>query len=73
VLHGRAIQLAADAVLLLVGLMNLARMGVIAGGIFVEKVVPRGDVVSKVVGWGLAGWSIILLAAPHSLPALGGV
>jgi hypothetical protein len=47
-------------------------MGVIAGVIFVEKVVPGGDVVGKVVGWGLAGWGIILLVAPHALPALGG-
>jgi predicted metal-binding membrane protein len=59
-------------VLLLVGMMNLAWMGVIAGGIFVEKVVPSGDVVGKVVGWGLAGGGLILLAAPHTLPALGG-
>jgi len=57
-------------VLLLVGMMNLAWMGVIAGVIFVEKVVPSGAVVSKVVGWGLTGGSIILLAAPHTLPAL---
>jgi predicted metal-binding membrane protein len=40
-------------VLLLVGMMNLAWMGVIAGVIFVEKVVPRGDEFSKVGGWGL--------------------
>jgi predicted metal-binding membrane protein len=60
-------------VLLLVGMMNLAWMGVVAAIIFVEKVVPRGDVVSKVVGWGLAGWGIVLLAVPHTLPALGGV
>jgi hypothetical protein len=59
-------------VLLLVGLMNLAWMGVIAGGIFIEKVVPSGDVVDKVAGWGLAGGGLILLAAPHTLPALGG-
>ncbi|HWE64498.1 MAG TPA: DUF2182 domain-containing protein [Chloroflexota bacterium] len=59
-------------VLLLVGMMNLAWMGVIAGLIFVEKVVPSGDLVSKVVGWGLAGCGILLLAAPHTLPALGG-
>ena len=57
-------------VLLLVGLMNLAWMWIIAGVIFVEKVVPSGDVVSKVVGWGLTGGGIILLAAPHTLPAL---
>lgn len=59
-------------VLLLVGMMNLAWMGVVAAVIFVEKVVPGGDVASKVVGWGLAGCGIILLVAPHTLPALGG-
>jgi predicted metal-binding membrane protein len=59
-------------VLLLVGMMNLAWMGVVAAVIFVEKVVPGGDVASKVVGWGLAACGIILLAAPHTLPALGG-
>lgn len=57
-------------VLLLVGMMNLAWMGIIAGFIFIEKVMPSGDVVSKVGGWGLAGWGMILLAAPHTLPAL---
>lgn len=57
-------------VLLLVGMMNLAWMGLIAGLIVVEKVMPRGDVVSKVVGWGLAGGGVVLLAAPHTLPAL---
>jgi predicted metal-binding membrane protein len=57
-------------VLLLVGMMNLTWMCVIAGIIFVEKVVPGGDVVSKVVGWVLAGCGIVLLAAPHTLPAL---
>ncbi len=56
--------------LLLVGMMNLAWMGIIAGVIFVEKVVPGGEMASKVVGWGLAGLGIVLLAAPHTLPAL---
>ena len=60
-------------VLLLVGTMNLAWMGVIAGVIVVEKVVPGGDAVSKVVGGAFADWGIIMLAAPHTLPALGGV
>jgi predicted metal-binding membrane protein len=60
-------------VLLLVGMMNLAWMAVIAGVILVEKVVPGGMVVSKVVGCGLIGWGIILLTAPHPVPALGGV
>jgi predicted metal-binding membrane protein len=57
-------------VLLLVGMMNLAWMGVVAVVIFVEKVVPSGDVASKVVGWGLSGLGIVLLAAPHTLTAL---
>jgi predicted metal-binding membrane protein len=59
-------------VLLLVGMMNLAWMGIVAAVIFVEKVVPGGDAASKVVGWGLAGCGIILLVAPHTLPTLGG-
>jgi predicted metal-binding membrane protein len=59
-------------VLLLVGMMSLAWMGVVAAVIFVEKVVPGGEVASKVVGPVLAGCGIILLVAPHTLPALGG-
>ena len=58
--------------LLLVGMMNLVWMGVIAGVILVEKGMPRGVMVSKILGWGLAGWGIILLTAPHTVPALGG-
>lgn len=60
-------------VLLLVGMMNLAWMGLIAAVIFAEKVAPGGNAVSAVVGWGLAGCGLILLVAPHALPALGGV
>ncbi len=59
-------------VLLLVGMMDLVWMGIIAGAIVVEKAVPGGDTVSKVVGWGLAAGGVILLATPHTLPALGG-
>jgi predicted metal-binding membrane protein len=58
-------------VLLLIGMMNLAWMGIVAAVILVEKAAPRGEMVSKILGWGLAGWGIILLAAPHTLPALG--
>jgi predicted metal-binding membrane protein len=57
-------------VLLLVGMMNLAWMGAIAGVIFVEKVLPGGVAVSKGVGFSLAGWGIILLTAPHTVPVL---
>lgn len=60
-------------VLLLVGMMNLVWMAVIAGVIFVEKEVPRGVVVGKAVGCGLAGWGIVLLAAPHASSGLVGV
>ena len=59
-------------VLLLVGTMNLVWMAVIAGVIFIEKGMPGGFMVSKVLGWGLAGWGIILLTAPHTVPVLGG-
>jgi len=59
-------------VLLLVGMMNLAWMAVIAGGILVEKTMPGGVVFGKLVGCGLAGWGIILLTAPHAVPVLGG-
>ncbi|HLJ82263.1 MAG TPA: DUF2182 domain-containing protein [Ktedonobacterales bacterium] len=57
-------------VLLLLGMMNLAWMAAVAAVIFIEKVVPGGDVVGKVVGWVLVGAGIILIAAPHPLPAL---
>jgi predicted metal-binding membrane protein len=60
-------------VLLLVGMMNLAWMGLIAAVILIEKVAPGGDVVGKVAGWGLVGWGIILLITPHTLPTLGAV
>lgn len=56
-------------VLLLLGMMNLAWMGVISAVIVVEKVVPGGEVVSKVVGYVLAVWGLILLAAPHMVPS----
>jgi predicted metal-binding membrane protein len=52
--------------------MNMVWMGIIAGIIFVEKVLPGGVLVSKGVG-GLAGCGVLLLTAPHALPALAGV
>lgn len=57
-------------VLLLLGMMNLAWMGLISGVIFLEKVVPKRNVVGKVVGLGLIGLGIVLVATPHPLPAL---
>jgi predicted metal-binding membrane protein len=60
-------------VLLLLGMMNLIWMGVVAGVIFVEKVVPRGDAVGRLVGWGLVGVGIVLVVTPHPLPGLAGL
>ncbi len=57
-------------VLLLLGMMNLAWMGVVAGVIFIEKVVPKGDSLGKLLGLGLIGLGIVLVATPHPLPAL---
>lgn len=59
-------------VLLLVGMMNLVWMGVIAGVILVEKAMPGGLVTARAVGCALAGWGIILLIAPHTVPTFGG-
>lgn len=47
------------AVMFVVGLMNLAWMGVIAGVIFVEKITPFGEAMSKVVGVGLIAVGIV--------------
>jgi predicted metal-binding membrane protein len=59
-------------VLLLGGMMNVVWMAAIAGVIFVEKAMPGGVVFGKLVGCGLAGFGIILLTAPHTMPVLGG-
>ena len=56
---------------LLLGMTNLAWMGAITAIIVVEKVVPGGAVVSKIVGCGLVGWGLILLATPHLVPSPG--
>ncbi|HEX9069355.1 MAG TPA: DUF2182 domain-containing protein [Ktedonobacterales bacterium] len=58
--------------LLLLGMMNLAWMGVIAAIIFVEKVVPKGDLIAKGIGVGLFALGILLLVSPNPLPALMG-
>jgi predicted metal-binding membrane protein len=57
-------------VLLLLGMMNLVWMGVVAVMILLEKALPSGQTISKVVGVGLIGAGIVLIAAPHPLPAL---
>lgn len=57
-------------VLLLAGMMNLGWMALIAALVFIEKVLPGGEAVSKGVGWGLVGCGVLLLLAPHTLPSL---
>ncbi|MBA3629760.1 MAG: DUF2182 domain-containing protein [Actinobacteria bacterium] len=55
-------------VLVLLGMMNLVWMGVVATIIFVEKVMPRGDVLGRVVGVGLICMGAFLAAYPSALP-----
>ena len=55
-------------VLLLLGMMNLAWMGVVAVLILLEKALPAGWVISTVIGVGLIGVGIVLLRMPQPLP-----
>ena len=57
-------------VLVLLGMMNLVWMGVVAAVVFVEKVLPRGETVSRAVGLGLVGLGVVLSIWPTALPAL---
>lgn len=57
-------------VLLLIGMMNLAWMGAVALMILLEKALPGGQAISKVIGIVLIAMGIILIVAPHPLPAL---
>src|SRR5262249_44290471 len=57
-------------VLLLLGMMNLAWMCAVAVSIFLEKALPGGRTISKLIGGGLVSIGIVLLAAPHALSAL---
>lgn len=57
-------------VLLLLGMMNLAWMGAVALIILLEKALPNGQAIGKAVGIVLIAMGIVLIAAPHPLPAL---
>ena len=50
------------ALLFVLGVMNLVWIAALAGLVMVEKVVPRGQEVSKLSGIGLAGWGLWMLA-----------
>ena len=56
-------------VLFVVGLMNLAWMGIVAALIFVEKVAPFGRVMARAVGVGLIAVGIAFVVWPGLVPA----
>jgi len=57
-------------ILLGVGVMNLAWMGLLTLLIFVEKVLPAGALVGRVVGGGLIALGLLALLQPSLLPLL---
>jgi len=57
-------------ILLGVGVMNLAWIGLLTLLIFVEKVLPAGALVGRVVGGGLIALGLLALARPSLLPLL---
>jgi predicted metal-binding membrane protein len=57
-------------VLLLIGMMNIAWMAALTSVMVVERTVPWGPRLSRLVGVGFVGIAILLVAAPRPLPAL---
>jgi predicted metal-binding membrane protein len=54
------------ALLFVVGVMNLLWVALLAAVVFVEKLAPRGAVIGRAAGVGMAAWAIYLLAVtPH--------
>jgi len=49
------------ALLFVGGLMNLAWVGAIALFVLLEKTVPWGDWISRLIGLVLAGWGAVIL------------
>lgn len=58
-------------VLVLLGMMSLSWMAAVAGVIFIEKVIPRGSLVTLAVAVILVGLGFALLVSPRALPTLG--
>ena len=50
------------ALLFVLGVMNLVWIAALAGLVMVEKVMPRGEEISKLSGVALAGWGLWMLA-----------
>ncbi|MGH7214345.1 MAG: DUF2182 domain-containing protein [Tepidisphaeraceae bacterium] len=57
-------------VLVLLGLMNIVWMGVVAAVILVEKVLPAGEVMSRVAGASFVIVGVVLAMSPRVLPPL---
>ena len=57
-------------VLFALGVMSLAWMAVVAGLIFAQKVLPRGDRLTRVFAVGFVGAAVWIAAAPGSVPGL---
>jgi predicted metal-binding membrane protein len=54
------------ALLFVVGVMNLLWVALLAAVVFVEKLAPRGAVIGRAAGVGMAAWAIYLRAVtPH--------
>ena len=51
------------ALLFVVGIMNMMWVAVLTAIVFIEKLVPRGDLFGRVAGIGLAAWGTYLLTA----------
>lgn len=57
-------------ILFALGMMSVVWMLVVAAVVFVEKVLPLGDRVSRGLAAGLVALGLWVAAAPHSVPAL---
>jgi predicted metal-binding membrane protein len=69
-LYGLGCCWALMLVLLLLGMMSLVWMAAITAIVLLEDFAPRGELVRWLVGLALAGLGLVLLGAPHTLPAL---
>ena len=57
-------------VLFALGVMSLTWMAIVAAVIFAEKVLPRGEVLTRVFAVALVGVGIWVASAPGSVPGL---
>lgn len=58
------------ALLFPLGLMNVAIMAAVAALVFAEKVLPGGEMVTKVAAVALVGYGAAVLIQPDLLPAM---